>query len=203
MNACSITLRPARPDAGDGLLFARYVNEASDGAFFALLGRRAAAILAAAFVEPNHDYSFEHAVFALDGGAVVGMAAGFRAVPGRRFFDQPLLRAASSRGWILRLSAASRSPLFRIHSTLNEDDFYLQFLAVDEDHRARGIGSALVSSVEERARTGSSVRLAVDVWGRNERAKRFYERHGLTVESRWPKHFFIAGHGVLRMTKRL
>jgi GNAT superfamily N-acetyltransferase len=203
VNPCSVTIRPARPDAEDGLLFAHYADEAAEGSFRILLGRRAYDILAGVFVEPDHDYSFEHVLFAEDGGDVVGMAEGFRAAPCRRLADQPLLRAAGPRGQILRWAAAAGHPLFRIHSTLKEEDFYLQFLAVEEDHRGRGIGSALIDSIEKRARAGGSLRFAVDVWDRNPRAKRLYASRGMTAESYWPMRIVIPGFGLVRMTKPL
>ena len=203
MNPCSVTIRPARPDALDGLLFARYADKAAEGSFRILLGRRAYGILAAVFVEPDHDYSFEHVLFAEDDGAVVGMAEGFRAVPGRRLADQPLLRAVGPRSWILRWAAAVGHPLFRIHSTLREGDFYLQFLAVEEGYRGRGIGSALIDAIEKRARAGGSLRFAVDVWDRNPRAKRLYASRGMTAESYWPRHIVIPGFALVRMTKPL
>jgi ribosomal protein S18 acetylase RimI-like enzyme len=94
--------------------------------------------------------------------------------------------------------AAFGHPLLRSHSTLAEGDSCLQALAVDEGFRGQGIGS---TRIEERARDGGSLRLAVDVSTRNERARRLYERHGMTVVSRWPKRFVIPGFGLLRMTK--
>jgi len=203
MDERSITLRPAKPTLEDGLVFARYVNEASEGSFRVMLGRHAADILATVFTQPDHDYSFRHVIFAQDDEAIVGMAEGFAATPGRQLSDQPLLRAAGARAWILRWAAAAAHPLFRIHSTLAVGDFYLQFLAVDAGHRGRGVGSALLDAVEKRARARESTRLAVDVWARNPRAYRLYARRGMVIESRWPKVFVIPGFGLLRMTKRL
>ncbi|MDD5265481.1 MAG: GNAT family N-acetyltransferase [Candidatus Bipolaricaulis sp.] len=203
MNSGSITIHPARPNAEDGLLFAHYADEAAEGSFRILLGRRAHGILAAVFVEPDHDYSYEHVLLAEAGGSVVGMAQGFRAVPGRCLANQPLLRAAGPRGRILRWAAAAGHPLFRIHSTLREGHFYLQFLAVEEGHRGRGIGPALIDAIEKRARADGSLRFAVDVWDRNPRAKHLYAGHGMTAESYWPRRIVIPGFGLVRMTKPL
>jgi ribosomal protein S18 acetylase RimI-like enzyme len=196
-------LRPADPTFEDGLAFAHYLDVAAEGFYRIVLGRHAAEILAAVFTEPDHDYSFQNVLFAEEGEAGVGMAEGFAAEPRRRLADQPLRRAAGRRAWRMLCVAASGHPLLRIHSTLAEGDFYLQALAVDEGHRGQGIGSALIDCVEERARDGGSLRLAVDASARNERARRLYERHGMTVVSRWPKRFVIPGFGLLRMTKPL
>jgi GNAT superfamily N-acetyltransferase len=203
MDRHAVHIRAANPTFEDGLVFARYIDEAAGEAFRIMLGRHAADIIATVFTQPDHDYSFQHALFAEDGKAVVGMAEGFPAMPGRRFSDQPLLHAAGPRGWAMRCAAAFGHPLFRIHSTLDEGDFYLQFLAIDEGRRGQGIGSALIDAIEERARVEGSARLAGDVWARNHRAKRLYERRGMAVESRWPKRSVIPALGILRMTKTL
>jgi len=203
MDLPSIVLRPANPTFEEGRTFARYLDEAAEGSFRIMLGRDAADILARAFTQPDHDYSFQHVIFAEDAGAIVGMADGFPALPGGRLSDQPLLQAAGARAWTMRCAAALGHPLFRIHSSLSEGDFYLQFLAVDEGHRARGIGSALIDAIEDRARARRSTRLVVDVWARNKRAYRLYARRRMAVASRWPRRFVIPGLGLLRMTKTL
>ncbi len=53
MDRHSIILRAANPTFDEGLAFARYVNEASEGFFRLMLGRRAAHIIATAFASPT------------------------------------------------------------------------------------------------------------------------------------------------------
>ena len=53
-----------------------------------------------------------------------------------------------------------------------------------------------------RARRGST-RLSLDVSAKNEGARRFYERRGMTVESQWPKRLAIPVLKFYRMTKGL
>jgi len=203
MGQHSIILRAANPTFEEGLVFARFLDEAAEGFFRLMLGRRVADIIATVFTQPDHDYSFQNVVFAEHDNAIVGMAEGFTAKPHRRLSDQPLRQAAGYRAWRMMCVARFGHPLLRIHSTLADGDFYLQVLAVDKGLRGRGIGSALIDSIEERARASGSARLALDVSARNERARRLYERWGMTVESRWPKHLVIPGFGLLRMTKTL
>ena len=203
MDQHSIALRAANPTSEEGLVFARYLDEAAEGFFRLMLGRRVADIIATVFTQPNHDYSFQNVIFAEDDNAIVGMAEGFAAKPHGCLSDQPLRQAAGYRAWRMMCVARFGHPLLRIHSTLADGDFYLQALAVDKGLRGQGIGSALIDSIEDRARASGSIRLALDVSARNERARRLYERRGLAVESRWPKHLVIPGFGLLRMTKTL
>jgi GNAT superfamily N-acetyltransferase len=69
--------------------------------------------------------------------------------------------------------------------------------------RGQGLGSALLDALEDRARTSGSARLALDISAKNHAARRFYDRHGLTVESQWPRHLPIPGLRLLRLTKPL
>ena len=45
--------RPATPDPDEGLLFARYVDEAAEGFFGLMLSPNSGGITAAAFMEPG------------------------------------------------------------------------------------------------------------------------------------------------------
>ena len=198
-----ITLRTANPILEEGLVFARYLDEAAEGFFHLLLGRAAAETIARAFTETDNAYSFENVVFAERDGAVVGMVSGYTVEQYRRFSDRPLTRAAGRRA--LRLMAMSMllAPILRVLDTLGEGEFYIQALAVDHEARGRGVGSALIDRIEQRAVASGSARLALDVSGSNEGARRLYERRGMTVESEWPKRIAIPGVRILRMTKAL
>ena len=101
MDRHSIALRSATPDNNDGLLFAKYLDEAAEGFFRFMLGRHSDTIIATAFVAPNHDLSFEHVTFADFNGDTVGMVAGYTAEQHRQSSLAPLLQAAGkhSRNW--------------------------------------------------------------------------------------------------------
>ncbi|MFC1634947.1 hypothetical protein ACFL5Z_08900, partial [Planctomycetota bacterium] len=64
MDRHSITLRAANPTLDEGLVFARYLDEAAEGFFRFMLGRDAGDIIARAFVEPGHDLSYQNVTFA-------------------------------------------------------------------------------------------------------------------------------------------
>ena len=94
------------------------------------------------------------------------------------------------------------APLLRILTTIADGDFYLLAIAIDKEIRGEGVGSALMDSIEERARASGSTRLSLDVSAKNEGARRLYERRGMSVESEWPKVRFIPRLFV-RMTKAI
>ena len=203
MNQRPIILRAAKPTFDEGLVFARFLDEAAEGFFRFMLGPQAAEVIAAAYTQPNNDYSFQNVTFAVHDEAIVGMAAGYTAEQHNRFSEQPLKQAAGYRALRTGTIAILCAPLMRILDTLADGDFYLQAIAIDTELRGEGVGSALMDSMEDRARASGSNRLSLDVSAKNEGARRLYGRRGMSVESQWPKRLVIPGLRLLRMTKTL
>jgi ribosomal protein S18 acetylase RimI-like enzyme len=203
MDRDSITLRPASPTEDDGLAFARYLDEAAEGFFRFMLGRRAKQIIAKAFIQPDHDLSNQNVTFAERDNAVVGMVSGYTAEQHSLSTRQPLKQAAGRWNLLMRIVLVLFAPLMRIIDSISDDDFYLQAIAVDKELRGDGFGSVLMDFIEERARASGAARLSLDVSAKNERARRFYERRGMTVESQWPKRLRIRALKFYRMTKML
>jgi ribosomal protein S18 acetylase RimI-like enzyme len=203
MGQRSVTLRAAKPTFDEGLAFARYLDEAAEGFFRFMLGRRAGRIIATAFAQPDHDLSYQNVTFAERDNVIVGMVSGYTAEQHRRSSLQPLKRAAGRRKLRMRIVLTLFAPLMRIIDSITDGDFYLQAIAVDKGLRGDGIGSVLMDSFEERARASGSTRLCLDVSARNEKARKFYERRGWTVDSQWPKRLPIPGLRFYRMTRRL
>jgi len=203
MDMKSIVLRAAKPTFEEGLIFARYLDEAAEGFFRFMLGRRAEQIIATAFAQPDHDLSYQNVTFAECDNVIVGMISGYTAEQHRRSSLQPLRQAAGRRSLRMRIVQVLFAPLMRIIDTIADDDFYLQTIAVDRELRGGGVGSVLMDFFQERARASGSTRLSLDVSAKNEAARRFYERRGMTVESQWPKHLRIPALKFYRMTKAL
>lgn len=203
MNESPIHLRAGTPTHNEGLACARFLNTAAEGFFKILLGKRAPEILAQAYTKPGNEYSYENTVFAVRGDRIVGMAIGFTAAERRRFSKNPL---AQSQGYP-RVRAGILgflfSPMLRILDSVVNGDFYLLSLAVDEDQRGQGVGSALMNAMEDQARSTGSKRLSLDVAAKNEAAQKLYKRHGLKIYAKWPKHLNLGNLSLLRMTKTL
>jgi ribosomal protein S18 acetylase RimI-like enzyme len=203
MDKSIVALRQANPTEDDGLAFAKYLDEAAEGFFRFMLGRRAKHIIAEAFTFPDHDLSYQNVTFAERDKLIVGMISGYSAEQHRRSSLAPLNRAAG--WWNLRMKIVQVvfAPLLRIIDSISDEDFYLQAFAIDKEHRGNGIGSLLMDSLEEKARASGSARLALDVSAKNENAFRLYLHRGLTIESKWPKRLHIFSFQLFRMTKMI
>ena len=59
---------------------------------------------------------------------------------------------------------------------------YLDDLCVDENCRGRGVGEALYRAVLDMARNAGCYNVTLNVWARNESARRFYEKMGLQIQ---------------------
>ena len=203
MDRNSIVLRAANPTPAEGLEFARYLDEAAEGFFRFMLGPRAGDIIATAFALPDHDLSYQNATFAEREGAIVGMTSGCTAEQHRRSSLQPLIQAAGRHNLRMAIVRRLLAPLLRIIDSIVDGDFYLQTIAVDEGQRGNGLGAILLDSFERHAHDEGATRLALDVSAGNLGAVRFYERHGMTIESQWPKRLKIPGLKLYRMVKSL
>lgn len=202
MEKRSIALRPAVPTLDEGRVFARYLDVAAEGFFRFMLGRCSVDIIAKAFIEPGHDLSYQHVIFAEREGDVVGMVSSYTAEQHRLSSDRPLRQAAGNRTLRMMAVAMLCAPLLRHIDKLGHGDSYLQAIAVDRACRGEGIGAILLDAAEDRARAGGSARLTLDVLAGNKGAQRLYGRFGMTVESAWPKLFFVPPM-LFRMAKTL
>ena len=197
------TFRAAKPTFDEGRVFARYLDEAAEGFFRFMLGRRAVDIVATAFTQPVHDLSYQNVTFAERDKVIVGMVSGYTAEQHHRSSDRPLKLAAGRRNLRMMVVSILCAPLLRVINTIADGDFYLQAIAVDKELRGEGVGSALIDFVEECACAAGSARLSLDVSASNEGACKIYGHRGMTVESQWPKRLAIPGLKFLRMTKVL
>lgn len=198
-----ISLRPARPEVEEGEAFAGYLNTAAEGFFRFWLGRHYARTIGDAFTRPGHDLSYQHATFAVREGRIVGMVSCYTAEQHRLSSHEPLREAEGYRALRASLVATAFSPIMRILDTLEEGDFYIQAIAVDEDCRGEGVGSLLFGAVEDRARASGSARLCLDVSSGNVGAQRLYERLGMSVVTESPRLLFAPRFRLLRMAMAL
>jgi ribosomal protein S18 acetylase RimI-like enzyme len=199
----SISLRAACPTVEGGLVFAELLEQAQEGSFRWMLGPHVIDILGRAFVEPDHDFSYEHVTFAEQAEEVVGMSSGYCSASHVAFTMEPLETAAGPRR--LRMTAFLRlaDRKFRFLDNLPTGDSYVRALAVHPEHRGAGIGTVPLGRLEEDARASGSKRLALDVAAKNRGGRRLYERFGLTVEAESPRWFGIPNTNIIRMVKPL
>ena len=203
MASDSVTLRPAAADLSEGVLFARYLNVAADGAFRALLGRDYANVIGEAYLSQGHDLTYETVVFAEQSGWIAGMASGFTSQQHAQSSDEPLRRAAGLR--MVRMAAFSvlGRGMKNFIKTVPEGDYYLQAVAVDDQNRGSGIGSTLLDYSEEAGRAAGCTRIVLDVAETNTGARQLYERRGMTLEATSPSILLIPNTQAHRLVKPL
>ena len=199
----SLTLRPAAATLAEGLIYARLLNDAAAGMYRLKLGRRFDQIVAEAYLEPGHDHSFQHAVFAANNATIVGMATGYSAAEHELSTDEPLVRAAGWRAYRMSAYARFMRRLFDFMETVPAGDFYVHAVAVAGESRGRGVGSELLDEMETRARYAGAQRIVLDVAASNEGGRRLYERRGMDVEAESPRWFGLPHTNVIRMVKPL
>ena len=74
--------------------------------------------------------------------------------------------------------------VYRVHeNTAQGRKLYVDDLVVDADCRSRGIGSALLARLDEKARGAGCVVVDLDSGTERERAHRFYFRGGYTIKT--------------------
>jgi len=109
MHQHSTVLRAASPTVEEGRVFARYLDTAAEGFFRFMLGRRSMDIIAAAFLKPDHDLSFQNATFAERDKVIVGMVSGYTAAQHRRSSGRPLEQAVASGSGRLVLDVSAKN----------------------------------------------------------------------------------------------
>jgi ribosomal protein S18 acetylase RimI-like enzyme len=202
MTRSQVTIRPAKATVDEGMKFAVYMNSASGGGFKKMFGKRFEEIISKAFLEPNHDLSYETALFAEANGVVVGMVSGYTAEQYRAFRKDVVNQSAGRSRFRIALIFAMIASMMRFLHTYEDGEYYIEFLAVDETQRGQGIGSQLLQTMEDRALANKCAHLAIDVARHNDTARRLYERHGFTTIGQWPKTRLVRPN-ILRMTKPL
>jgi ribosomal protein S18 acetylase RimI-like enzyme len=198
-----VTLKEAQPSLAEGRLFADYLNTAAEGFFSFMLGKNYRAILADAYLQPNHDLSYQHVTFAVLGDDIVGMVSCFTAQAHKTSSPKVLADAAGI--WNLRFWTVSIlfAPLIRIIDTVDNDDFYLQAIAVNRNARGKGVGSMLLDRAEIQAADKGCTRIVLDVSANNEHPFQIYQKRGYRIESTWPRHVRIPAIMFSRMAKNL
>jgi ribosomal protein S18 acetylase RimI-like enzyme len=196
-------LRSAKPTFEEGIIFARYLDEAAEGFFRFMLGKQAAQIIATAYIQPSHDLSFQNVTFAERNNVVVGMVSGYTSEQHRHSTRKPLKQAAGKSKIRMRIVLVLFAPLMRIIDSIADGDFYVQAIAVAKEQRGGGIGSILADYIEGQAKARGATRLSLDVSSSNVGACRFYRNRGMAVTSQWPKHIHIPKLKFYRMAKTL
>lgn len=176
-----ITLRPAQPGDADRaavLLYSAYLHQQLDYPLHEEDENRFLESLRHNFPLEGNRCSYQNAVVAEHRGEVVGLVLSF----GGR--EEERLNAAI--GWKLEREA-------------EEDEWYVDAVAVFTNWGRRGIGTRLLQAVEQRARQHGYAKIALNVAQENKQALSLYQRLHYVVT----RQTVIYGHPHVRLVKQL
>lgn len=191
----------AEPSYEEGMVAARLIEMSSEGLIPAVFGKDYAKVIATAFEYPDNDFSYQNTVFAIYDGEIIGMALGFSGIYQSSSSDYPIKKAPGN-AFRRRLGLLLLRLFVRFAGGYPDNDFYIAFLAVDKPFRGVGIGSKLLSLMEELARSQGVSRISLHVSGGNDDALQLYERFGMQVEDASSKRGWLPRIG-RRMIKEL
>ncbi|MDR2966986.1 MAG: GNAT family N-acetyltransferase [Methanobacteriaceae archaeon] len=84
-------------------------------------------------------------------------------------------------------------------SNLNQDDYYISELAVDESQRKKGIGTKIIKKAIKKAKEENYTRVILDVDVSNEKAIKLYESLGFKIFNKKRAKFFNIWKGMYNM----
>lgn len=176
-----IQIRPAKPDDADvasALLYSAYTHRQLNYPLSEEEEDRFGKRLQHFFRLEDNRFSYQYAQVAEYGSTVLGLALSFA---GR---DEPRLNAAV--GWQLEREA-------------EDDEWYVDALAVFKPWGRRGIGTRLLQTAEQQAQEHHVVKVALNVALDNEAALALYRRLHYAVTQKT----FLYQHPYVRMVKTL
>lgn len=176
-----ITLRPAQPDDADRaavLLYSAYMHRQVDYPLHEAGENRFVERLRHYFREASNRCSYQNIQVAQPRSEVVGLVLSF----GGR--EEARLNAAI--GWQLEREA-------------QEDEWYVDALAVFASWGRRGIGTRLLQAAEQQARHHHYAKIALNVARENEQALSLYRRLHYVVT----RETLLYQHPHVRLIKRL
>ncbi|MCP4977579.1 MAG: GNAT family N-acetyltransferase [Maribacter sp.] len=182
----TIKLRKASPDREEGLQFAKFFNEASEGFFRSMLGIKTFEILADAYLKPNNEYSYENVTMIEYNSQIVGMVSGYTYAEKEGFNRNILFQFPKGAKLRILIFSVIGRILSRFLGPQRNDDYYLQAIAISSQMRRKGLGQRLIKHSEGIAHKKGSNTLSLDVSSKNEKAINCYKKYGMEIFSSWP-----------------
>jgi len=160
----------------DALPVARLVYEAIHDIAYQLTGEtteeQAIAALAELFRRPGNRFSAKQVLVAEEDGRVAGMILCYHGSEADKL-DAPLAE---------RLRQRTGNPSPAIDKETDEDEYYIDSIAVFPEFRGRGIAKALLEAAEQAAADSGWERIALNVEYGNDRAASLYRAAGYAAD---------------------
>lgn len=180
----NIVVRKGKP--ADAHHFSELVILSSPRVFSLLFGSRVKNVMKKIFPYRRHYYSYEKSFFIEVNGKTAGMAQLHRAKPRKREKINLTLLLIKYLNWRLPRSVLSFLRSEKVISNFSRKDCYLSNVAVYPEYRSLGLGTKLLSAMEEEIKTVGKDRMVLHADVRNQGAIKLYERLGYKIESRVP-----------------
>ena len=198
----TVKIRKAKPNIEEGLVFAQFFDEASEGFFKSMLGKKTYEIIADSFIKSNNEYSFEQVSMIEYENKIVGMVSGYTFTEKEGFQKNIFYQfpnGAKGRIWMFLLIGKILS---RFLGPREKEDYYLQSIAVCSKMRGKGLGQKLMKHSEKIAIKKGCNSLSLDVSNKNKKAIKSYKKFGMEISSFWP-NFLKLPPVFTRMVKEL
>jgi ribosomal protein S18 acetylase RimI-like enzyme len=197
-----IIIRQAKPIPEEGLQYAKFLNEASEGFFQSMLGNATYDIISEAYVKTNNDYSYENTYFIEYDNSIVGMISGYSKPQKDGFDDKILKRSVAGSKIKIKIFSITGRILSHFIGPKSNDEYYIQAIAISSDMRGVGLGQKLLNYIERFCLENGCSVLSLDVSSKNTTAIKAYNKFGMKVSSYWP-NFLKLPPVFTRMEKQL
>ena len=180
----NVTIRKGKPE--DAHHFSELVTLTSPTMFPAIFGSDVKKLMKNLFPHKKHYYSFDRSFFAEVNGKVAGMAQLHKMVSRKGQTVRLSLLLLKYLKWRLPSKAVNMLKFDRLIKFVAHGDCYLSNVSVYPEFRSFGIGTKLLTAVEEEVRSIGKKRVVLHAEVRNTRAVSLYERLGYKIESKSP-----------------
>ena len=184
MNSYNITIRRASP--GDARHFSELVALSSPKLFSILFGPKVKKLMEKLFPHPRHYYSFDRSFFIEVNGKPAGMAQLHKLKPRKREKINLAILLLRYMNWRLPIAVAPLLRSEKVVGNFSAKDCYLSNVAVYPEYRGLGLGTQLLSAMEEEVKSIGKNRMVLHADITNYGAIRLYERLGYKIEEKIP-----------------
>ena len=174
-----LNIRKASPD--DARYFVDLILESAPSFFPTLYGSKVNTVMESLFRKPHNLFSFQHVYFAEVDNKIAGMILGYDWISKKLedWYTGFLLMKYMKIDFIKNLPLLLKA--MTATGWIHEKEYYISNIAVFSKYRGKGIGTVLMSIVENEAKKKSFKKTALDVEAENLSAIRLYQRLGYHI----------------------
>ena len=180
----NIIVRKGRPE--DAHHFSELVVLTSPVIFPIVFGPSVKKMMKSLFPHKGHYYSFDRSFFAEVNGKVVGMAQLHKLIVRKGETVRLSFLLLKYLTWRLPAKVVNLLKFDRLIKFVARNDCYLSNVSIYPEFRSFGIGTKLLTAVEEEVKNIGKKRIVLHAETHNTRAISLYERLGYKIESKSP-----------------